>query len=467
MSKTWCVYVSALLFKKIYVAPNKLDFEAFKAITRHPTLSKCVGQLVYDGAQFIVDCTETQYIAELQDQTKQMLIEDDDDNRPLQNGDREHVAWIQDCGGIGSGATGLQFIDLMVKWESTELITKGYRKYWEHARYQQNAILSGDFPSGLAQGLTRLPSLESITLEGAWPHRVLATLDQHRFGSPLARTWDPFHPCPRSWCHGHGPNKGDYPDGERDYYIITIVLIYAKKQIHEFEAGRGSRLPGIHPYVFDSSEYTCQRIFCLDVTAFQGLKRLHLEIARFRRPEIPIFDIGALQKLLASMNSLQRLDLKFPMDSDLYPLMCRLQGVFPVYGEWKYLESMSLQGVTCGTAELLNLVVFQMPVLKTLELGEIRLQDGTWEAVLEFLKQSRHLSTFDIAQYARLLHNDDEMLEGGKTLECSFEDMKSYVEDGGRHPCLKDGQPDSATNLYMMDDAIPPALRQRLFNEQA
>lgn len=50
-----------------------------------------------------------------------------------------------------------------------------------------------------------------------------------------------------------------------------------------------------------------------------------------------------------------------------------------------------------------------MPALKSLELGEIELQDNTWEAVIEFLTQSRHLSTFDIPYHTRLLYHDDSL----------------------------------------------------------
>lgn len=459
VSKTWCVYVSALLFKKIYVAPNKLDFEAFEAITRHPVLSKCVRQLVYDGSAF-TEFTKTQYIAELQDQTVLLLEEDDDDECPLEDGDQECVAWIEDCGewvdGSRTGALGLPFDDLVAKWEGTELITQGYRKYREHAIYQQISILSGDFTDGLVQGLAQLPSLESIILEGRWPYHVLATLNLHRFGSPLARTWDPFHLCPRSEIYG-----------VCHYQIIIAALVRAKKQIHEFVVDRGSRLPGIHPCVFDRSEYTSQSILGLDITAFAGLKRLYLAFARFSCEAISICNIGGLQKLLASTNLLQRLDLTFPMDFDINPLPYRLHEVFPdpeEVTEWKCLESMSLQGIRSGVAEFLSLVLFKMPALKSLGIGDIELKDGSWEAVIEVLKQSRHLSTFEIAPDTRLIYNDD----GSRIIfECSFEAMENYVEGGGRHPCLKDGQPDSAANLYMMDEAITPALRQRLVNAPA
>ena len=50
-----------------------------------------------------------------------------------------------------------------------------------------------------------------------------------------------------------------------------------------------------------------------------------------------------------------------------------------------------------------------MPALKSLELGEIELQDSTWEAVIEYLKQSRDLFTFDIPYHTRLLYRNDSL----------------------------------------------------------
>lgn len=116
------------------------------------------------------------------------------------------------------------------------------------------------------------------------------------------------------------------------------------------------------------------------------------------------------------------------------------------------------------------------------DLKAARLVSKTWcvyvstllfrQAVIEVLKQSRHLDTFEIAPHARLFHNrddeddDDESIYDAKTFSCSFEDVENYVDYGGRHPRLRDGQPDSAANLYMMDEAITPALRERIFNAQ-
>ena len=82
-----------------------------------------------------------------------------------------------------------------------------------------------------------------------------------------------------------------------------------------------------------------------------------------------------------------------------------------------------LNGVVSGATELLNLFLFRMPALKSLELGEIELQHGTWEAVIEFLKQSRHLSSFDIPYRTRLLYHDDSL---DSVTQCSSKKSLPY-----------------------------------------
>ena len=51
--------------------------------------------------------------------------------------------------------------------------------------------------------------------------------------------------------------------------------------------------------------------------------------------------------------------------------------MFPKYTEWKSLETIVLNVTVSDATELLNLFLFRMPALKSLELGEIELQDNT------------------------------------------------------------------------------------------
>lgn len=87
-----------------------------------------------------------------------MLNEYDDDNFLSEDGSSKCIASVEDC-----DSHGLLKEDLVKKWEDAKLITQRYKKYREHARYQQNIILSGNFIDGLVQGLARLHfSIEEI-----------------------------------------------------------------------------------------------------------------------------------------------------------------------------------------------------------------------------------------------------------------------------------------------------------------
>ena len=94
VSRSWCLYASELLFGKVYVALNRLDFEA---ITQHPLLSNWVRWLICDGPEVIIDCTRRQYVEGIRSQTTELLIEYDNDSFPLEDGGSECIALIEDC----------------------------------------------------------------------------------------------------------------------------------------------------------------------------------------------------------------------------------------------------------------------------------------------------------------------------------------------------------------------------------
>lgn len=388
-----------------------------------------------------------------------VLGENGDGIFAVEDGNSERVAWIRDA-----VSTELDIIGLEAKWGNAEFITQGHQKHLEHARYQQKAILSGDFKEGLVQGLKLLPSLESISLEGGWSVHVLTNLYKHCFGSPLARTWDPFHLLPKKWYYG--PSNEDFSYGMFHYQIITTAHVRAEKQIYELAVGGSSLLPSIPIEAFGRSFYASRSI--LGAGPFANLVRVSLRIGhwdeqpRGTNPEHP----WDLPKLLGSMKSLRRLDLVLPLDGDNDPLLYRFSEVFPQHAEWGKLDTLVLYGLSSGIMDLLNLILFRMPALKSLELGEIELRDGTWEAVIECLQQCRKLSSFDIAHNARFFYNGAS-IRGTELFKCSFEAMEDYVLHGGRHPCLDDCQPDCAARWYVMNEDIEPALRERIVHAEA
>lgn len=125
----------------------------------------------------------------------------------------------------------------------------------------------------------------------------------------------------------------------------------------EFGVGRGSKLPGVFPEVFDRRDYASNSILGLDVAAFEELQRLSLKIAQRGYGAIPnsVENIRGLPKLLTSTKWLQRLDLGLPLDPDSYPSIYRYDEIFPKHTEWKSLETgTKWNSQWCRTPQLIS-----------------------------------------------------------------------------------------------------------------
>lgn len=95
-----------------------------------------------------------------------------------------------------------------------------------------------------------------------------------------------------------------------------------------------------------------------------------------------------------------------------------------------------------------------MPNLKKLELGITQLLEGDCESVIECFKQLNHFTTFETDYDSVLSYNGDEVLE------CDNDNITEYILHSGRHPCLSDDQPASASEAYILK--IDTSLRDRL-----
>ena len=449
--KTWSSYASEFLFSKIYVAPNRIDLEVFDAITQDPILSKCVRQLVYDGSEFVPDISKASYIRALCAQTA--LLSDNKDNSSPNSPDPQIKDWIYDA---TVRRRDFSLKDAVDKWRDRSLINRGFKEYQEHSIYQQRAIRSGEFVDRLANGLSRLVHLKSVTLEGGWPYTVQRGLYEHHYGTPLARQWNPFHCCPPLWSwEPEGESLKDPPDGACHYWNIITGLIRSQRHIDEFSVG-GDNLPGIPPEVFERYDATRPNSLGLDIVALSGLKHLDLRLASCdHEPATGICEnIEGLPKLLGSMHSLRRLDLELSYTDEDYPSLFEYGQVFPQVMTWDNLEEIDLDNLASSTTNLLYLLLIQMPNLKYVELGTTQLLEGCWQSAIECLKQFNRFTSF-IIKVDTLLCYDAQVV-----LECDNDSICEYIMHGGRHPCLLDDQPASASEAYML--RIDASLRDRL-----
>ncbi|CAD6581980.1 MAG: hypothetical protein ASARMPREDX12_000721 [Alectoria sarmentosa] len=426
--KTWCSCASSFLFDKIYVAPNKIDLEVFDAITHDPILSKCVRQLVYDGSEFMPDLTRGSYVRDLWTQTATMF---DMRNFISDSRDSQIKDWTYDV-----ARQEISLKDAVAKWRNRDIINRGYKKYREHSFYQQKALQNGDFVESLVQGLSRLVFLESVTLEGGWPYSVQTSLCETHLGTPLARGWDTFYLRPRRWSwkfeeidSEEWPNE--WPTGGRHYWIISAALVRAQRHIDEFVIGK-NYTSGICAEVFERNDLVQPNALGSDIAACSGLKRLRLRLAsRHTGSALGICEnIQGLPKLLGAMHSLMFLDLDLSYNSPYYADLWRYNDVFPQVMTWNYLEAMELDNLASSATDLLRLLLIQMPNLKKIRLGTVKLRKGRWESVIECLKQFNHFTTFEIYMESILYYC------GVYLLGCDNDDISEYIMHGGRHPCL-------------------------------
>lgn len=481
VSKTWCSYASIFLFKRIYVAPNKLDLQVFNIITQHPIFSKHIRELVYDDAEFMPHLEKEGYIRGLRKQTIQMF---DEGKSTLQGPDPQINEWASDV-----ARTDLSFVDLVAKWEHRDLICAGYRKYQVHSVYQKRKLRGGDYYRSLVEGLSRLEFLESVTLGGGWPIPVLTSPCEHHHGTPLARGWNRFHCLPhaRSW-QPVWEYDMNLSGRLRPHQTINTALVGAQIHMGEFTIGRncvhGMKYPETireinaarsdplssrtSPEISEINDPIRPSALSYDTAAFSGPARLHLRLGSCDEGASALHhcdNIAGLEKLLSSMHVLRRPDLNSSSTLDHHPsryLDNRLASayhnqhhpslymgyqIYPSAMTYESLTEVTLHNFASSATNLLCVLLLQMPNLKHVELGPTRLLQGSWESVIECLRQFNHFTSF---QYR------GECIHG-----CDNSEINDYIMHGGRHPCLLDEQPTHASEAYMLE--IDRPLRQAAY----
>lgn len=102
-----------------------------------------------------------------------------------------------------------------------------------------------------------------------------------------------------------------------------------------------------------------------------------------------------------------------------------------------------------------------MPKLRRLSITIMQLLTGTWEAVIETLKRSSHLSHFKLDSDVPWLEHRGgrNFLEQTSAEWCNIEyyvTQDSRSPDKERHPCLSDSAPASAAEMYLKDIDLDP-----------
>ena len=279
-------------------------------------------------------------------------------------------------------------------------------------------------------------------------------LDPNCNGTPLARRWNPFHYGPRKWSLlGERPEE-DSLHVMRHYRILDTALAATQKHVDGIFVCKSS-LGGVSPFAFAINDVTRLDGTGVDIAALSGSKRLCLCVEGDGL--ISWDNIEGLSELLASMHLLQQLELDVTWTQSHCPFTH--DQVFPQAMTWNNLERFTLTRFSSDAAKLLCLLLIQMPGLKLMEFGDVILQQGRWETVIECLKQTNRSTIYKFRDNAVLTHR------AGRGIRQDMLDINEYIMHGGRHPCLLEDQPTSASEEYMFQIDAP--LRDRLLETRS
>ncbi len=467
VSRIWAGCASDRLFAKLFISPHSLNLQIFVTIAANPDLSNCVKELEYDAIHFWPDITVSGYIHLLWGQTEKTTLKRVSKFTRSDPEIKEFVAMLRRCTVPVPGSTLRSQINNRAEAQKQcidfDFIQEGYRKWIQEAHIEKENSDEPNFSKAFIAGLKNLTRLRTVKLRAKWPSEGKVGLQ----GSPLARSWHPLHAQPPGWAF-----SPRFPLALSstiiDYRYLTSALTVAGRT--------GVRNLSIKnptpPYAFIDNPNKKQSILNDCIVTYSGLEKLKLSLARsYKRLRTePHDDLRGVQSMLESMRTLKRLELDLPNRFEASRFLFLYTKVFPENGHWPLLTAFKVHNLAISTKDLMTLLVMRMPSLRHLDLGIIELLDGTWEAIVEYLKISQRLSSFHIGSKALLYHCGDQVfypLDSSKiqvniysrpiNYRIYMESMRSimdYVNNGRddsslRHPSLSPNQSAQESIAYL------------------
>ena len=452
VSREWHAMATPLLFDQVYVSPRNKDIQIFSHITKHPVLSRSVKGMICDVST-IADLSHEIYFHELCNQWQRMtssLSKKDPFNSPQPGLNKFVNAIIRTPRFRGV---------LFSKYANDEYVIEGWQLWQDLAKEEREALehgRKGMYFSDLCSGLHRLSNLQSVIIENdMWskvgmnihenfdPSHSQHTASPTLSGSPLARSWVPWHLCPRR----------SHDAGFEHLILVIQALSGTRRRVKHFNCLSWVD-EGLSPW--DFAVYNMRDRFPRHMAiALRQLQSLELQITPRRYNKIDhgnIDALGYLPQVLEQLANLRYLKLKLTSAerlnrvrlSILKPLsdICySYPQVFPQCSKWERLERLHLSGLAIDGLDMVFLLLHQMPQLKRLWLHRIDLLQGRWSGVVEALRVRAVLRPWELLSLQGSLRH-----EGGMWWPCTpdlveeepllLSEFMEYAKEGGRHPCL-------------------------------
>ena len=452
VSKEWSALATRPLFDRVFISCREKDLEVFKSITRHPVISEGVKELVFDASFFRRTMDLEEYIGRLAD----------------------NISWPARLEGLDTpfDSTNSQLNEFYRHCQEDEVdlgkiydihkndtfIVQGHQKYRDHSAFEYQCILNSSFAGDLVAGVESLSSLRSVVFSHeTWKHNFFRSLysntprpktfQMSSSGSPLCRSWNPFHLRPWGW-----QRLPDIDDGRRRivylFHTLTWALHVTDKRVTSIQVSNRNKEGGLPQEALIRSDLSNVGLWRYrTANSYLRCLELHITTEYADHGDVLMF----LPKLLMQARGLRQLSLLFTRGA--YPY----DQVFPAIGIWRELTELSLSGLAIRGWDLVLLVLSQARHLRRLYLSDIDLLQGTWEGVVEGMHH-RPPST-DLTMRHSFTHCGGTIFKPSNQFrrftDCNIlRDIENYVLYGGRHPCL-DPEFDTEIAWRWFVDLIP------------
>lgn len=450
VSKEWSTLATGPLFDRVFFSCREVDLQVWEKVTGHPEIGGAVREVVYDGSLFTEDLSFKDYFEVLHDDVRAIVRKRKPDTA-FDSADAQINKFVQDC------KEKKQLVQVPMLYNAHKMDTflvKGYHNYGKYAAFELRCFESGSLFNDLCVGLRSLPNLRSVVFNTTMWHYNLheskahgttnpKTLRGPYSGSPLCRSWNPFHLRPSGWDRAYDVNDRHSLISSR-FEMLTQGLSATNKKLISLQTEADGIGGGLPQQALTRSNLTDYQFWHF-MNAYSGLRCLDIQVTTDNPDQRE--DLTVLPMLLQQTFGLRKLSLNLVKDfygpylSEGSSKYYHYDEIFPAVGVWPELAELSITGLAIGGWDLMKLILGRARIGK-LGLHGIDLLDGTWEGVIQGMHRMSRLT--DLTMWGSFTHRGGTLLRPSSpkaeyTEPYFLHLIESYVMYGGRHPCLSVG----------------------------
>lgn len=456
VSNDWSFLATTLLFDRVFVSPHKKDLQIFNNVTKQPIISAAIKHLVYDPTTFKNSLNYDEYFEALLAHMNWITFHlERYINKPFDCEDAEIHAFFGDYTKAKSprlSGDSFNYDTLKLLHQGDRFVLEGFQEHKQNAK-DELSLANNSLSEALFSGISQLRHLNSVEISTShWrceQYNVSPSgssmLGTRQKGSPLARSWHPFHAKPVDLNLDEDPLLRLYDV----FNTLTDILAVANGSIARFQTPIHQLTEGIPSTALKAtSQLPLQKL----LDAYSSLEHFTVTVVSDEDMIDEAHHLTKLPRLLANMPKLKQLDLDLShADFGDVRRFCLYEQVFPTDMVWTNLTQLTFWNISFRAMEFITLI-FNQQRLRRLGIVDMNLLDGTWEGIIEAL---HHKLLIWMSFGGNLTFQGNPAL-GIPTdpidhlQRDSFKKIQKYVVHGGRHPYLSpDLPPESAIGWYV------------------